>query len=61
MSDAIESIAPPRDTEAGVRTRDTASVATQRDRDMQPVNPLDFDNPGRYSESEYDYAAYGDE
>jgi hypothetical protein len=61
MSDAIESIAPPRDTEAGVRTRDTASVATQRDRDMEPVNPSDFDNPGYYGESRYDYAAYGDE
>jgi hypothetical protein len=60
MSDAIESIAPPRDTEAGVRTRDTASVATQRDRDMLPVNPQDFDNPGYFDESRYEYAVYAE-
>ena len=61
MSDAIESIAPPRDTEAGVRPRDTASVATQRDRELEPVNPRDYDNPGIVGESLLGYALVGDE
>lgn len=59
--DARELIVPFRDIEAGVRENDTASIATPQDRELEPFNPSDYDNPGRFAESSYDYALYGDE
>lgn len=59
--DARELIVPPRDIEAGVRESDTASIAMPQDRGLEPFNPADYDNPGRFDESPYDYALYGDE
>lgn len=61
MDDAIDLVAPPRDTEAGVRTRDTASVAIKRDREMESFNVSDFDNPGIVGESLLGYALVGEE
>lgn len=61
MDDAIDLIAPPRDIEAGARASDPASIAMKRDLEMQSFNVSDFDNPGRFTESLYDYALYGEE
>ena len=61
MDDAIDLVAPPRDTEAGVRTRDTASVGVERDVDLVPLNPSDADNPGIVGESLLGYALVGEE
>ena len=60
MDDAIEKVAPPRDIEAGVRASDTASIAMERDTEVEPFSPSDFDTPGYYDESRYEYAVYAE-
>ena len=59
MDDAIEKVAPPRDIEAGVRASDTASIAIERDTEMEPFVPMNADSPGFVGESRVGYELVG--
>ena len=59
MDDAIEKVAPPRDTEAGVRASDTASITMERDTTVEPFVPMNTDSPGFVGESRVGYELVG--